>query len=1106
MTGLHRRGSSAALYTPVHGAPGDITESFASATPRGRTGSFSADNTRPAKSDLEELEEKEAFIPTTRYDRPGSGGALGWRSVDAGSRRRRGAKCGWIVKLVLMALLGGSIGGAVWYVFLRDSASEQTEDGWLEAYKPGWWRSSLSSVVAEAESTMEAASGLKAEKWATATSALGDKYATATSKWSEATKAAYKGAYSDDDDYYTDDEFSSDEDDKDAELSISSSKDAIAVGTFSAATGHLVSQLLDNGTLAAYKWHETLPALGAASGSSLLSSFKKGSDGRLVVVGDLHGTYRSLLSLLKRLSFSPTSDTLLHVGDLVGKSPLNDSLATVALLRRLGARGVRGNHDQRVLEWRMWMEAYGPLDQSASSSAKGSAAKVVAAAVKGVQHAAAQGAQSGFSRAGKAAAHAESAADGKLGAGAAKLAGGSGPAPRARRERRGWMSWLTGGSNDDVADVAAESQAEVEDEFAAEEEYAVSRYGALGDDFDRAASGASSAASKVSSSHSKATETASSSSTNGGRRPFGRPTTLSSSAPRSSASSTRSSSSVRASATRAASAATPLASSSSYDSTGALTGASYAHLDPSLSPSQLHKLGLTIPDGWEWGGDHFEIARHLSSADAAYLAQLPLTLYVDELKSFVVHAGMVPWSSLDSTLARVAPSSSSSSSSSAKTKDALRAALDSTTPLSFAPSSALARLLARHSARTALLLEKLNTQPFTLLNMRSLTHAGGSAKNAHGVKGPAAGGEWSVSAKGRKAGKKAQPWWAVWEEGMKECRKRAEDDDDESGCEEVGVVYGHWAGQGLQVQDHSIGLDTGCVYGRRLSALVVPLSPSSSSPLSSSSSSTLSSLNSTLHNFTAPLSSGKNHTLPSAVSKLAASATSLLGSETARAKANWHGGMQRVKAPSSSSASASASSLASASAARARPTATAAAAAADKHASLALSDEFEDLDLASASPSASASTEAPKPWWRPWKRAPPQGRPGVAPWSSPSEEAAGEEAHTARQGEDYRWMYEEELAAKEVGAKAKGGKKLAAAAVEKAHKEQEEEVDADLDDAEEEAEVAELLEADEQEEDEDDDDEAPESAFAEEKVVLAQAGGKVGWVVSVDCAGEADIE
>lgn len=36
------------------------------------------------------------------------------------------------------------------------------------------------------------------------------------------------------------------------------------------------------------------------------------------------------------------------------------------------------------------------------------------------------------------------------------------------------------------------------------------------------------------------------------------------------------------------------------------------------------------------------------------------------------------------------------------------------------------------------------------------------------------------------------------------------------------VVYGHWAKQGLKIRHNTIGLDSGCVYGRQLSALLLP--------------------------------------------------------------------------------------------------------------------------------------------------------------------------------------------------------------------------------------------------------------------------------------------
>ena len=36
------------------------------------------------------------------------------------------------------------------------------------------------------------------------------------------------------------------------------------------------------------------------------------------------------------------------------------------------------------------------------------------------------------------------------------------------------------------------------------------------------------------------------------------------------------------------------------------------------------------------------------------------------------------------------------------------------------------------------------------------------------------------------------------------------------------VIYAHWAQQGLKVKNNSIGLDTGCVYGKKLTGLWLP--------------------------------------------------------------------------------------------------------------------------------------------------------------------------------------------------------------------------------------------------------------------------------------------
>ena len=76
---------------------------------------------------------------------------------------------------------------------------------------------------------------------------------------------------------------------------------------------------------------------------------------RAIVVGDVHGCLRELKTLLARCEHDPQSDRVVFVGDLVGKGP--DSCGVVAFARRIGALGVRGNHDHSVLELRSALDA-----------------------------------------------------------------------------------------------------------------------------------------------------------------------------------------------------------------------------------------------------------------------------------------------------------------------------------------------------------------------------------------------------------------------------------------------------------------------------------------------------------------------------------------------------------------------------------------------------------------------------------------------------------------------------------------------------------------------------------------------------------------------------
>jgi len=68
---------------------------------------------------------------------------------------------------------------------------------------------------------------------------------------------------------------------------------------------------------------------------------------RTLIVGDVHGCREELEDLLDESGWEE-DDQLVFVGDLVAKGP--DSLGVIRLARELGARAVRGNHDQHCLK------------------------------------------------------------------------------------------------------------------------------------------------------------------------------------------------------------------------------------------------------------------------------------------------------------------------------------------------------------------------------------------------------------------------------------------------------------------------------------------------------------------------------------------------------------------------------------------------------------------------------------------------------------------------------------------------------------------------------------------------------------------------------------
>ncbi|KAJ1902906.1 hypothetical protein LPJ71_005384, partial [Coemansia sp. S17] len=78
---------------------------------------------------------------------------------------------------------------------------------------------------------------------------------------------------------------------------------------------------------------------------------------RLLFIGDIHGSVKELNLLLCKLKFKRGEDQVVLVGDLVAKGP--ESVAVVRRARQINAWCVRGNHDDRVIRWREFLDGPG---------------------------------------------------------------------------------------------------------------------------------------------------------------------------------------------------------------------------------------------------------------------------------------------------------------------------------------------------------------------------------------------------------------------------------------------------------------------------------------------------------------------------------------------------------------------------------------------------------------------------------------------------------------------------------------------------------------------------------------------------------------------------
>ncbi|HHP0322650.1 metallophosphoesterase [Acinetobacter baumannii] len=83
-------------------------------------------------------------------------------------------------------------------------------------------------------------------------------------------------------------------------------------------------------------------------GHNLIEHYDKPIEGRLFVVGDLHGCYTLLMNKLKEIEFNFQQDLLVSVGDLVDRG--SENLECLSLIDKPWFKAIRGNHEQMCIE------------------------------------------------------------------------------------------------------------------------------------------------------------------------------------------------------------------------------------------------------------------------------------------------------------------------------------------------------------------------------------------------------------------------------------------------------------------------------------------------------------------------------------------------------------------------------------------------------------------------------------------------------------------------------------------------------------------------------------------------------------------------------------
>ncbi|CAO3569015.1 unnamed protein product [Mortierella alpina] len=84
---------------------------------------------------------------------------------------------------------------------------------------------------------------------------------------------------------------------------------------------------------------------------------------RTIVVGDVHGSLDGLNRFLSSVHFDTKRDLLVLAGDLIAKGP--QSLEVIDRARQLNAKCVRGNHEDKIIRWRGYLDSLSKTDREA---------------------------------------------------------------------------------------------------------------------------------------------------------------------------------------------------------------------------------------------------------------------------------------------------------------------------------------------------------------------------------------------------------------------------------------------------------------------------------------------------------------------------------------------------------------------------------------------------------------------------------------------------------------------------------------------------------------------------------------------------------------------